>query len=236
MKLHTFTKEGLLEFQQNLILIKAGATNDLDEERLFTAINNKKHEIDIDLPEFSSTTTKYDFIIALTQALEPIELRRELYNSYLWSWLSAFYFDLVCPLENGFRSPKAEERHILSAENWRRYYRHLIAAPVRLYKELGGLSIGYLDGSINVHGEYFEQLASAQDIATSPGIIEAANILFWNFDKKSFKTGSRGKDKPGTIRRYARDIIPQFQMTYDLNSMNGKEIVELLPPEFKKWL
>jgi hypothetical protein len=60
--------------------------------------------------------------------------------------------------------------------------------------------------------------------------------LFWDFDKKSFKLGSRGKEKPGTIRRYARDIIPQFQMTYDLNSMHGKEIVDLLPSEFDRWL
>lgn len=90
--------------------------------------------------------------------------------------------------------------------------------------------------AIKYFSRLFTILVSAQDIATSPGIIEAANILFWDFDKKSFKLGSRGKDKPGTIRRYARDIIPQVQMTYDLNSMHGKEIVDQLPSEFDRWL
>lgn len=236
MKLHTFTKEGIIEFRQNLIEIRSGATNDLDNNRLFSDININKYEIDIDLPDFDPVTSKYDFIVSLTDTLQPIDLRKEFYNSFLWSWLSAFYFDLVCPLEEGIRHPKAEERHILSSENWRRYYRHLIAAPARLYIELGELSVGYLDGSINVHGEYFEQLASTQDIATSPGIIEAANILFWDFERRSFKHGSRGKDRPGTIRRFARDIIPQFQMTFDLNSMSGQEIVNLLPSEFDRWL
>ena len=236
MKLHIFTEDGITEFRQNMNLIKSGTTFDLDKDRLFSGNNVSKYEMDINLPEFNPSTSKYDFIVSLTNTLQPIELRKEFYNSYLWSWLSAFYFDLLCPIEAGIRYPKAEERHILSSENWRRYYRHLIAAPLRLYIELGELSIGYLDGKINVHGEYFEQLASAQDIATSPGIIEAANILFWDPERRSFKHGSRGKDKPGTIRRYARDIIPQFQMTYDLNSMSGQEIVDLLPSEFERWL
>ncbi|MBP7510203.1 MAG: hypothetical protein KA807_20500 [Prolixibacteraceae bacterium] len=236
MRLHTFTNEGLAEFSQNLLLVKTGAATDLDKDNLFSAINIRKYRIDIDLPEFDPLTSKNEFIVTLTRILEPIELRKELYNSYLWSWLSAYYFDLVCPFEVDRRNPKAEERHILSSENWRRYYRHLIAAPVRLYTELGDLAVGYLDGKIDVHGEYFEQLASAQDIATSPGIIEAANILFWDFNGNRFKHGSRGKDKPGTIRRFARDVIPQYQMTYDLNSMRGQEIVSLLPHEFDRWL
>ncbi len=236
MKLHTFTEEGINEFRQNLILIKSGAAYDLDKDQLFSEMNVKKYEIDVDLPEFNQGTSKHDFIITLANTFQPIEVHKEFYNSYLWSWLSAFYFDLVCPLDIDVRYPKAEERHILSSENWRRYYRHLIAAPLRLYMELGDLAIGYLDGEINVHGEYFEQLASAQDLATSPGIIDAANILFWDFGRGSFKSGSRGKDRPGTIRRYARDIIPQFQMTYDLNSMNGQQIVDLLPSEFDRWL
>jgi hypothetical protein len=236
MKLHVFTIEGLTEFSQNLQLIKSGVTIDLDKENLFSNINISKHRVDIDLPEFEPTTSKYDFIVSIANILEPIDLRKEFYNTYLWSWLSAYYFDLVCPIIGDKRNPKAEERHILSSENWRRYYRHLIAAPVRLYSELGELAVGYLDGDINVHGEYFEQLASAQEIATSRSIIEAANILFWNSERKSFKHGSRGKDRPGTIRRFARDIIPQFQMTYDLNSMRGQEIVDLLPREFDRWL
>lgn len=183
MKLHFFTKDGLTEFSQNLLLIKSGLTMDLDKDQLFSNINVRKHRVDIDLPEFNPSTSKYDFIVSLTTILEPIELRKEFYNSNLWSWLSAYYFDLVCPPEGDRRYPKAEERHILSPENWRRYYRHLIAAPVRLFTELGELAVGYLDGDINVHGEYFEQLASAQDIATSPGIIEAANILFWDYER-----------------------------------------------------
>jgi hypothetical protein len=236
MKLYTFTSEGIDEFRKNLILIKSGEATDLDKESLFSAKNIRRYEIDIELPEFNPGTSKRDFIIILTNSLQPLELRKEYYNTFLWSWLTAFYFDLVCPLEEDVRHPKAEERYILSSNDWRRYYRHLIASPLRLYFELGDLSIGYLDGNINVHGEYFEQLASTQDIATSPGIIDASTILFWDFERGTFKHGSRGKDRPGTIRRFARDIIPQFQMTYDLNSMRGQEIVELLPPEFDRWL
>ena len=49
----------------------------------------------------------------------------------------------------------------------------------------------------------------------------------------NLKRGAAGKGA-GSARRFVR-IIRQYQMTYDLNSMNGKEIVELLPYEFAKW-
>lgn len=38
----------------------------------------------------------------------------------------------------------------------------------------------------------------------------------------------------GSARRLVR-IIRQSQLTYDLNSMNGDQIVEMLPFEFDKW-
>ncbi len=57
--------------------------------------------------------------------------------------------------------------------------------------------------------------------------------MYWDEDTENLKRGAAGIGG-GSARRLVR-IIRQYQMTYDLNSMDGKEIVELLPAEFYKW-
>jgi len=105
-----------------------------------------------------------------------------------------------------------------------------------LFAELDGLSKIYLAGPPYRHGDLLEQLASRQEIATNKGIVEAATILYWDDQKNTIKKGARNKTGPGILRRFIKDIIPQFQMTYDLNSMNGEGLISLLPAEFNEWL
>ncbi|MFH1977184.1 MAG: hypothetical protein ABIJ52_16800 [Pseudomonadota bacterium] len=42
------------------------------------------------------------------------------------------------------------------------------------------------------------------------------------------------KKTPGTLFRFI-DVIQPLDLTYDLYSMSGKDIIGLLPPEFDKW-
>jgi hypothetical protein len=156
-------------------------------------------------------------------------------NKGLWTWLAALYFESICPLRNGQRKVQEDAKYILNVEHWGRYYRHLIAAPIRLCHELKGQVKIYLAGTPDKHGDLLEQLASRQEIATNPGIIEAATALYWDEEGNRIKRGVLKKEGFGILRRFTRDIIPQFQMTYDLNSMTGQEIIALLPQEFNIW-
>ena len=48
----------------------------------------------------------------------------------LWTWLTLFYFDEVCPADgNGNRDPKKEARLIAQVDNFQRFYRHLLLGP-----------------------------------------------------------------------------------------------------------
>jgi len=93
--------------------------------------------------------------------------------------------------------------------------------------------VQFLIGSFAKRGEVTEQFGAYQEIALNKGIIDAANILYWDNVTKNLKRGAAGKGGRSS-RRLVR-IIRQYQMTYDLNSMKGKEIVSLLPGEFAKW-
>jgi len=156
----------------------------------------------------------------------------------IWSWLSAFYFDSVCPPgQDGERKPGADYRHILiSGRDWRHSYRHLLAGPVRTFDFHGPGGALLLSGPVNKLGDFVEQLCSRQDIASNKGVIEAVTILYWDEKRQNPKRGSAPTERrPGTLRRFV-DVIQQLELTYDLYSMNGTEIAALLPIEFAAWL
>lgn len=175
----------------------------------------------------------------LMRTLYKVELVNKYFHQGLWAWLSAYYFDSVCPVDDrGERKPGKPYRHIPPADRyWRTIYRHLLAGPIRLY-EMHGEAIKFLLRSdISKHGDFLEQLASRQEIAASKGILEAAGLLYWDQNTNKPKVGARSKDRePGTLRRYV-DVLQQLMLTYDLYSMDGVAILRLLPQkEFGSWM
>lgn len=232
--LRSFTDTGLEVFRSFL-----GEAREGNAEGFPDAILNSAHhtnpvgpQIQLERISFTSKKEMAVYIHGNVSQLQPIPFL----NVGLWTWLAAFYFDIICPVNEGRRKVLEESKYILNTEDWRKYHRHLIAAPVRLYSELGDLANIYLAGLPNKHGDMVEQLASRQEIAASRGIIEAATILYWDDERQKIKRGATNHKGPGVLRRFAKDLIPQFQMTYDLNSMSGGQIVDLLPEEFQHWL
>ena len=72
-------------------------------------------------------------------------------------------------------------------------------------------------------------------MVTNPGVIEAVNLLYFHEREKRPKPAALSKkQKPGTFFRFI-DVIQQLDLTYDLYSMTGGEVLELLPREFDRW-
>jgi|JI10StandDraft_1071094.scaffolds.fasta_scaffold231552_2 hypothetical protein len=231
-----FNELGIERFRTTLHEIKDGEVDGVPSSLLTDTYSCEiiHADIKIEQKEFES---KSEIVGYIYDKISRINNRNLLYDAGLWSWLAAFYFDCICPIgKDGSRKVGEDSRYILNAEEWNKYYRHLLASPTRLYKELGSLSKIYLSGKPDVPGDLFEQLASRQEIAACKGVIEAATLLYWDNDLKKIKRGARNKEGPGVLRRFVQSTIPQFQMTYDLNSMSGKDVIQLLPAEYKSWL
>ncbi len=178
---------------------------------------------------------KKELVPYIAETLNLREEKHSYFNKGMWSWLAAFYFENICPVDgHGKRKVNESAFYVLKdPKDYTKYYRHLLAYPSRLYAELGNSSKIFLIGNFSKRGEVTEQFGAYQEIALNKGIIDAANLMYWDEDTENLKRGAAGKGG-GSARRLVR-IIRQYQMTYDLNSMNGKEIVELLPAEFYKW-
>ena len=156
----------------------------------------------------------------------------------LWSWLSLYFFDQVCPVEeNGLRKPGRDCRHILEP-GYPNGHRHLLAGPYLVYAVYGlgqHLSRLLLWTPLHLESQFHNELAGRQTLITNKGLLEAADILYFNESENKPKRGTQvKKNSPGTLLRFI-NIIQQLDLTYDLYSMSGEEILALLPPEFDRW-
>lgn len=233
-KVRSFNKLGIDAFVEHLTQVRLSQTNGafnrslLEDGKLAPEIEGN---LCINDQQFSD---KYHFAKYIVDTLSLQKNKHLYYNVGLWTWLSAFYFDQVCPMHNGQRKPGQEARHVLQEpKNYKVYYRHLLAGPARIYAELGDKGRIFLAGDLAKRGDLVEQLQAYQNIGLNRSIIEAADNLYWDEAKHNLKRGV-GSKGPGSPRRFV-NVIGQFELTYDLNSMKSESILELLPNEFKKW-
>lgn len=175
----------------------------------------------------------------LSDALRNVDRQEVDTNHGLWTWLALFYFDQLCPPKlGGTREPGEKHRYILpkldSDEHFRHYYRHLLAGPFRIYRLHGESARLLLHPPVYTHGDFSEQLASRMEFITNRGLIQAVHALYYDAGKDAPKRGATNRKKPGTLRRFIA-LIHQLDLTYDLYSLNGQQILRLLPNEFDTW-
>jgi hypothetical protein len=120
--------------------------------------------------------------------------------------------------------------------DFRRYYRHLLAGPYRVFKahrDDPNRTLALLCGPLHQISDVYLELAQRQELVTNPAVVAAATTLYYDPKKGGLKrSGSKGA--PGTIRRFA-EVLMQLDVTWDLYSMTAEELIGMLPPEFDRF-
>jgi hypothetical protein len=149
----------------------------------------------------------------------------------LWAWLALFYFEQLCPPgRNGHRRPGERPRWIPVVGDFRRYYRHLLAGPYRVFKahrDEPERTLALLCGPPNEVSNVYRELAGRQGLVTNPAVVEAATRLYYDRSKRRLKRGAQA-------RRFA-EVLMQLDVAWDLHSMSAEELIEMLPPEFARF-
>jgi hypothetical protein len=234
--LRMFTPQGVAQFRESLHRIKANEITQLPP----TLVNDPALTQIVDGEVYVEKRT-FQTTLEMAQYLHPIikavRLANKFYNQGLWAWLSAFYFDVICPIQDGIRKPGEDVRHILSSQRWQDHSAHLIAAPVRVYDTHGDERTKLLlHGPPNHRALFLHLIMNSQELAMNPGILEAVTILYWDETTDGAKRGATTNGKPGTLWRFIA-LMNQLDVIYDLQAMNGEQIVSLLPKrEFERWL
>jgi len=183
---------------------------------------------------FSSRLDFAKYAGGIFSKVEPDEIFND---TGVWSWLSFYYFDQVCPVRSdGLRSPGRDYRHIPDL-GFRYGHRHLLSGAYLVYTIYGlkDLLAGFLLYSdLQTESQIYHQIVSRQNLVTNPVVVEAAGRLYFNKKTKRPKKGAFQTNKPGTLNRFVM-LIQQLDLNYDLFSMEPFELLDLLPPEFNRW-
>jgi len=232
-----FTDEGIEQFRTYLDELKEGTISPPPFHILNDPVTSKpvNDGIQIENREFA---TRLELAQYLDDALSEFESDSIETDVYLWSWLSLFYFDQVCPVQkDGLRKPGRDYRHILEP-GYPNGHRHLLCGPHMVFSVYGlgaDLSKLLLCTSIPIENKFHHELSVRQSLITNRGIIEAVHSLYYEEAADKPKRGAQvRKIAPGSFYRFI-DIIQQLDLNYDLYSMSGEKVLDLLPPEFNKW-
>jgi len=235
-EIRRFTDKGLDDFRNYLADLRAGSPSpppfqllrNPDTSESFNSSRQVEQRI------FSTRLVLARYLEDILSGIETDGIETDV---HLWSWLSLFYFDQVCPAaKNGIRRPGRDYRHILEP-GYPYGHNHLIFGAFLVHSVYGlgnELCRLLLYTSPNIESGYHHQLAQRQSIVTNRGVMAAAATLYFDYKKNKPKFGAIPRNKPGTLYRFI-DVIQQLDLNYDLYSMSGDEILDLLPQEFNKW-
>jgi len=155
----------------------------------------------------------------------------------LWSWLSVWFFDQLCPPDgNGRRKAKDNVKYIARVgDHTFGFDRHLLFFPWKM-RALHAESARFLLEK-PLHQETREQKEWAgyyHNLCTP--LVELCGRLYWREETQSLKRGARDSKQPGNLSRFV-EVAKQLEVTYDLHGMTVDQLEQLLPKrEFKRWL
>lgn len=242
IQIRRFTEHGRREFEK--LLKDFRAAKKINEEALYSLVFDDLYAYvfeDAGPITLEADSKKYIIAKSVSESLK-LDQNKELdKDKGLWTWLSALMLVRLVPIDkkSGEAKFSTDDALYLYDPAWNRYYRHLVAFPCLVYSNLGDKGRIFLRGAISERGEIVEQLASVQDVQRNPGVIEAITLMYYDSTKDDVFKGAASK--PNEVRnlggqaRRLREVLKQFALTYDLNAMEGSQIVNLLPREFDRW-
>ncbi len=230
----TLTEEGIHNFREYLAGLRERGRVKPPRELLTDSYGSAKLQTSIEI-EMRQLTSRRIAGRYLHEKLQPLSNSRIDSNVPLWSWLSLYYFDELCPVrKDGSRRVAEDCRYILDLD-YRLYYRHLLLGPYTVYRLYGESIPLLLWEGVDQMGEAYRELSCRQNLLSNRGVIEAANNLYYDEKRGQLKRGSAVKrPKAGSLRRFI-DVVQQLDLTYDLHSMTGEQVLNLLPKEFDEW-
>jgi len=155
----------------------------------------------------------------------------------LWTWLSLFYFNQLCPADKqGRRQPGERSRWVL-VNSGRSYFRHLLAGPFSLYRShrnRAELVLPLLSDGVWEPGELYRELTARPELATNSTVLEMVRRLYFDGRTGRVKPGAGSRNEPGNVVRLI-EVLSQFQLTWDLQSVDPDTLFLILPEEFDRF-
>ena len=182
---------------------------------------------------------KYALGMEVCRALGRENAEKVINTPNVWAWLSLFFHETTFPRDKGGRWFTGERsRHIIQTIEGRRQdqsHRHLVKSAVTNVLRFGEYAVVLMGTEIG-QSKIEEQVMSRrvdQPLAYHKEFIKTLHRLYWDAEEDNLKSGARGEG-PGSIMHMI-DLLTQFDMTFDISSLEVDDFMRLLPSDFNRF-
>lgn len=234
MELRRFNSVGIETFREALAICRENPKSDvsielLDNQDLSEALNPA---IEIEQRNFA---TKRDAAVYLSQLFANLSKQDLLSDSGLWSWLSLYYFDVVCPKQAGERKVRNDYTYIFEPKSSRHFYRHLLFVSWRILDIAPNHNRLLLGSSISSLDKFTSEVIKRLYLTRIPCFFEVLDRLYWDDSIGRARPGvtNFAKVTAGNLAHRLPVRIRQLEKTYDLQSLTADQLIDLLGEEFQ---
>jgi hypothetical protein len=234
MRLRRFNNKGVDRFREYLRLAREDATAsvqwDLLQDPSLTEEVHPPAEVDS-----ISFQTKREAATYLHSLLREIQKQIVIEDQGLWTWLSLYFFDSLCPKRDGKRAIRNDYTYIYEPRNTRHFYRHLLFISWRILDVAPTYNRLLLDRSISSLDVLTKEATKRLFLTRIPCFFELLEKLYLDPQTNRARKGIDPTNQivPGDLTHRLPTRIRQLEKTYDLHSLTADQLLDLLGPEFQ---
>ncbi|MBX3374708.1 MAG: hypothetical protein KF817_12825 [Phycisphaeraceae bacterium] len=237
MRLREFSPNGIASFRHLLADLRENPALDISERRM--SLLTDPRQTSAVTPEIEALEqpfrTKREAAQYLHGLLAPIADRHLENNAGLWTWLTGFFFDSVCPVLDGKRVVRNDYHYVLEAGRFAYAYRHILCISWQIMQREPVFNRLLLDGNVYELTMIVDRAMRQAAATRIPAYFEVIDRLYWNPATKRPKSGCQTDRLPGNIQVRLPTRLAQLARTWDLAYLDAEHILDLLGPEFEAW-
>jgi hypothetical protein len=233
--LRRFTAAGIAEFVRRIDTLRAGQPAEIDD--VFVTDPSLTEPIVPEAPMGRPAfKTKRDAGVYLSERTRAARAVFGDDDRGLWTWLSAWHWDAVCPVrENGRRKVLNPLYYVFGYGFAKRRKQHLLAAATDVF-ELFPDSKVLLSSPVHSLTQAAHEVLTRLSLMRIRGIADLLDVLYWDQDHMRIKRGVvDNTPRPGDLRNRLPARIRQLEVTHDLTNLTAEQLLNLLGDEFRQW-
>lgn len=234
--LRRFKDAGIAEFVRRIETLRSGGQAEIDDA--FVADPQLTEPIVPEEPiERPAFKTKRDAGVYLSERTRAARAVLGDDDRGLWTWLSAWHWDAVCPVRDGkARKVLAPYSYVYGHLFEKRKTQHLLAVAVRLYRHAPDSRL-LLDTPVRSLTSVVEQVSTRLGMTRIRGFFDLLDMLYFDHRTQCAKPGivDARSIRPGDLRHRLPARIRQLEVTHDLTNLSAEQLLNLLGDEFRQW-
>ncbi|MCG8066285.1 MAG: hypothetical protein JAY84_00345 [Candidatus Thiodiazotropha taylori] len=235
MELRALNKTGIEAFKTFLHQLRQDESIPVPTDILTDSTYSEKRNWGITIQD-KEFATRYELGEYLTKLFKGKKTPSEVSSDNgLWAWLALYFFEQICKHdEDGNLKPEKDDSNYILSDTIRNWHRHAIRTTFMFVQRYGDKVRFMFSSSMNTRGELTEQISATQYLISCSGVIDTASKLYTDAIEDTPKRGAASSSK-GSIRRFVA-FLNQITLTYDVYQLNSKQLMDLLPSEFDRFI